>query len=378
MKNMKMRVALFTDTYLPNADGVVSSLLTYRKGLREAGHDMVVFAPELPGGKPEAEVYRYKSVPFPPYPDYRVPFFPNVHRELLIREGIGIIHCKAMATMGVAARALAKKTKLPSVASLETMIPDGTHYLFPIHGKFIEGVGRRVGWSYLRWFYSGFDLATAPSHYTQKLMAENGIESITLPSPIDTGRFKPNRNGADVRRLLGIGRKKVIATVGRIVKEKNYDFLLRVAERTRDWDALFLVVGKGPYLAELKHKARLRGIVDRFLFAGFVPDSDLVDHYNAADCFVFPSRFETQGLVALEALSCGKPVCVMGNTPMQELVTHGKNGFVFHNEEECAEQVIECADNAKGMASASRQAALPYAIDVCTKRLLRLYRQILG
>jgi len=373
-----MRVALFTDSYLPNTDGVVSSILAYRQGLAAEGHGMLVFAPDAPGAKHERGVRRFPGVVFPPYPDYRMPLFPNIPPRLLKEERIDLVHSKAMITMGLAARSAAKKASLPSLASLETMIPEGTHYVIPIRNGMVEEIGRRVGWSYLRWFYSGFDVVSAPSHHAQSIMAENRIESVVLPSPIDTGRFKPNGKGAAVKEKLGITGKKVVASVGRVVKEKNYDFLLDVAKRIRDDGIVFLVVGKGPYLSELKRKAASHGLGKRFVFTGFVPDKNLVDYYNAADCFVFPSKFETQGLSALEALSCGKPSCVMENTPMGELVKNKKNGFVFSDDEsECANKLESCLVRSPRMAPFARKSALAYSVPNCTKRLLSLYRRLL-
>jgi len=373
-----MRIALFTDTYLPNTDGVVSSILAYRQGMRKAGHDILVFAPGSTKGEMERNVYRYSGVVFPPYPDYCVPLFPNIPPELLKKEKVNIIHSKAMATMGLAARSLSKAAKIPSVASLETMIPEGTHYIIPIRNGAIEGFGRQVGWAYLRWFYSGFDLVTSPSRHTQRIMSENNIESVVLPSPIDTDKFEPNKNGAAVKRKLRLSGKRVIASVGRVVKEKNYDFLLSVANEMKSDDSVFMIVGKGPYLSELKEKVVKEGLDKKFFFTGFVQGNQLVDYYNAADCFIFPSKFETQGLSALEALSCGKPACVMENTPMAEVVHEGRNGAIFSGDpEECAEKLAECLSKGERMAPACRKSALSYSIPACTKRLLSIYGKLL-
>ena len=372
-----MRIALFTDTYLPNTDGVVSSILAYRQGLRTAGHEMLVFAPDSPKAVPEENVHRYSGVAFPPYPDYRLPIFPDIPADFLKRKKVQIIHSKAMAAMGLAARSLSRKANVPSLASLETMIPEGTHYVIPIKNSLVEGLGRKIGWSYLRWFYSGFDLVTSPSRHAQGVMAENGIGSLVLPSPIDTGRFRPNRNGDAVKRSLGIGGKRVIASVGRVVEEKNYGFLLSAAKEMRGDDAVFMIVGKGPYLEALKRKALADGLGGKFIFTGFVPDGRLVDYYNAADCFVFPSRFETQGLAALEALSCGKAACVMDGTPMAEVV-NAKNGQVFADDaKDCAEKLSKCLAEGERMAPHCRKSALPYSIPSCTKSLVSIYRRLL-
>lgn len=77
-----MKVAIFTDSYTPNIDGVVSSILAYKGGVEKLGHKYYVFAPDAPGAKPEPDVYRYHAIKFPPYPQYRAAVFPYVSAEI--------------------------------------------------------------------------------------------------------------------------------------------------------------------------------------------------------------------------------------------------------------------------------------------------------
>ena len=370
-----MNIALFTDSYLPTRDGVVSSILAYRQGLEQAGHRMLIFAPEIDGAKKEAGVFRYASVKFPPYPEYRAAIFPHVSSSLAKKMDISLVHCKAMMTLGLSAAWFSKRAGLPAMASVETMIPDGVHYILPI--KQAEGLGRAAAWAYLRWLYSNFSLVTAPSLHTQRLLAEHRIESEVLPSPVDTERFRPGNGGRVVRQQLGIGRKKVVLSVGRLVKEKNYQFLLKVA-RSMQGSAVFIIVGRGPQMEELRREVASCGLADCVKFPGFVPDELLVDYYNAADAFLFPSRFETQGLTMLEAFACGKPSCVPEATPMAENVKSGRNGYCFMDDEaDCVEKLSACLQNGKKMASSARETALEYSIPKCTTRLLKVYRRLL-
>ena len=370
-----MNIAMFTDSYLPNTDGVVSSILAYKKGLEAKGHRMFVFAPDSEMAKKEPGVYRFAAVPFPPYPEYRAAILPYVSSKIAKKNDISIIHCKGMATMGLSAIAFSARTGLPAMASLETMIPEGTHYI--IQNKAAESIGRKIGWAYLRWFYRRFKLVSAPSKHTQRMLAENKIESIVLPSPVDTDRFVQNSHGTKVKKTLGIAGKKMIASVGRVVQEKNYSFLVRVAAHLPN-DTVFMIVGKGPYLDALKQEAWKAGVSGKFVFTGFVPDETLVDYYNAADAFVFPSKFETQGLTHLEAMSCGKPAVVLKDTPMEEVIEEGKNGFVFSEDEKaCAETLLRCLEKKDSLAEGARKTALEHSIPACTERLLGCYKRLL-
>ncbi|MFA6489882.1 MAG: glycosyltransferase [Candidatus Micrarchaeia archaeon] len=370
-----MNIAMFTDSYLPNTDGVVSSILAYKKGLEAKGHRMLVFAPDAAMAKKEPGVHRFAAVPFPPYPEYRAAILPYVSSKIAKTNDISLIHCKAMMTMGLSAVTFAARTKLPAMASLETMIPEGTHYI--IKHKSAESIGRKIGWAYLKWFYGRFRLVTSPSKHTQAMLAENKIESIVLPSPIDTDRFVHNSHGAKVKKTLGMAGKKVIASVGRVVQEKNYSFLVKTAAHMPN-DSVFMIVGKGPYLDALKQEAWKAGVSGKFVFTGFVPEETLVDYYNAADAFVFPSKFETQGLTHLEAMGCGKPAVVLKDTPMEEVIVEGKNGFSFSEDEKsCAEALLKCVEKKDSMADAARKTALEHSIPSCTEKLLGCYKRLL-
>jgi len=371
-----MNIALFTDSYLPNTDGVVSSILAYKSGLEAQSHRLSIFAPDADMAKKEPGVYRFAALKFPPYPEYRAAIFPFVSGDVAKKNSLQLVHCKAMMNMALSAISFASRTKLPAMASLETMIPDSAHYIIP--HKAAEKIGRRVGWAYLRWLYSHFRIVTAPSRHTQRLMAENRIESEVLPSPVDTERFKPGKGGALVRKTLGLSKKKVIASIGRVVREKNYSFLLRVAKEIKDDDTVFLIVGRGPYLDELRQEAWKAGVSGKFAFVGYVPEELLVDYYNAADAFVFPSLFETQGLALMEALACGKPGCVIRQTPMEEMINEGKNGYVFsEDEKECAEKLSACLAKGSGLSENARKTALHYSIPNCTKKLVGVYERLL-
>ncbi|HIH18345.1 TPA: glycosyltransferase family 4 protein [Candidatus Micrarchaeota archaeon] len=371
-----MRIALFTDSYLPNTDGVVSSILALKKGIERRGHSYEIFAPDAPGSKPEKEVHRYFAVKFPPYPQYRAAVFPYVPASMAEKTGVKVVHSKAMMSMGVSAMSFAGRARLPSMASLETMISDGVHYL--TKNKKAQEMGRKIAWGYLKWLYSHFDTITAPSRHTQGLMAENSIDSIVLPSPVDTSFFKPNKNGIKVRRGLGLERKKIILTVGRVVKEKNYLFFAKVAKVMRDPDVVFLISGQGPYLEEFKSEIEKMGVKDRFVISGFLPREKLVDYYNAGDVFLFASPFETQGLVQLEAMACGTPACILEGTAPAEAIREGKNGHTFPGEPNaCAERILACIEKrAKFSGEARKTVEKDYSIGPLGGRLSAEYAKL--
>jgi 1,2-diacylglycerol 3-alpha-glucosyltransferase len=366
---------MFTDSFLPNTDGVVSSILSYRKGMSKGGHRMFVFAPQAAKHNHESGVFRFRSVQFPPYPEYRAAVFPHVSSSIASELKLDLVHSKAMMTMGISAAWFAKKVGLPSMASLETLVPEGAHYVIPI--RHAQGLGKAAAWAYLRWLYCQFDLVTSPSSYAQSLMRSHGIESIVLPSPIDTQRFRP-ASAAKAKESLGLTGKKVVLSIGRIVKEKNYSLLVQAAANMKGRNCIFVIAGKGPHLHALQSEVAANNLQAAFRFPGFVPDSKLPDYYNAADVFAFPSHFETQGLTHLEAMACGKPACVLEGTPMAEVISPGKNGQLFSGEPtDCADKLLSCLSRSEKMSSAARKTALGFSIPKCTKRLVAVYKKLL-
>ncbi|VVC01369.1 D-inositol-3-phosphate glycosyltransferase [uncultured archaeon] len=373
-----MKIAMFTDSYLPNTDGVVSSILAFKQGLEKRGHTMYVFAPDADGQAKDPKVFRYHSVKFPPYPQYRAAVFPYVPADVAKKTGVQVVHSKAMVNMGLSAMNFASRASLPSVASLETMIPDGVHYIIKHRGA--QQAGKKLAWGYLKWFYSNFDLVTAPSHHTQILMAENGIESIVLPSPVDTNFFKPNGRGEKMKRELGISGKKVVLAVGRIVEEKNYSLIVKAAAAMRDPGTVFLIVGRGPYLERLKGEIAAAGLQEKVKVAGFVSGREkLVDIYNAADVFAFASPFETQGLVQLEAMACGTPACILKDTAPAEAIDEGRNGFTFSDDpKDCAEKLQDCIEKKKKFSLAARKTVIgKYSVGALSGKLAHEYEKLI-
>lgn len=372
-----MKIALFTDSYTPNTDGVVSSILAYKGGMEKLGHEYFIFSPDAEGMKPEKNEFRFHSVKFPPYPQYRAAVFPYVGSEVAKKTGVQLVHSKAMVNMGLAAMSFAKRCRLPSMASLETMIPDGVHYV--IKHKGAQQLGKQLAWGYLKWFYSNFDLVTAPSKHASGLMAQNGIESEVLPSPINTDWFKPNANGKKIRKELGLEKKKLVIAIGRIVKEKNYSFFIKVAKIIRDPDVKFVIAGKGPYLEEFKSEVASSGVAEKFVLEGFLPREKLVDFYNAGDVFLFASPFETQGLVQLEAMACGTPACILRDTAPAECIADGKNGHVFGDDpHDCAEKLLDCMEKRKKFSPEARKTALTYSVPALSRKLEEKYRRLLA
>jgi 1,2-diacylglycerol 3-alpha-glucosyltransferase len=376
-----MKIAYFTDTYLPNNDGVVACLLNYRKGLEKRGHEVFIFTPGTKKQKQENKdkhVYYFTSASFKPYPDYRLALFPFQSARKLVKEiGVDLIHSHGIATTGLAAIDCASNLKIPSIASFHTMVPSATHYLTSREDmqKFLED----VSWKYLRWYYRFFKRVLVPSNFTQNILEKEGIPNTTvMPAGINY-RFYSGGDGEWIRKRYRLGKKKIVLHVGRVVKEKNLELLVNEAQSiiNKRPNVVFIIVGKGPAEEHYKDFVALKGLDEYFIFAGFVPKRELPDYYDAADAFAFPSYFDTQGLVALEAMAAGLPVVAPMRSGSSDFVKDGETGYLFKEEVDFRERLLLALENGKGMEEKCKEVARRYDADKRVEELVGFYEEVL-
>ncbi|MEM3030324.1 MAG: glycosyltransferase [Candidatus Micrarchaeia archaeon] len=378
-----MRIAFFTDTYLPTRDGVVSSILNTRAELERRGHEVFVFCPGSLRARREnrdARVFYHTAAPFQPYPEYKIALFPFFSESRVTKLGCELIHSHGMATMGLAALAVSRAHGLPLVGSFHTLVPEATHYIS--RAGAVRRLTQRIAWNYVRWYYNQCDRTIAPSSAIARLLAGHGFRNLrTAPNGIDVNRFNPRVDGRPVRARLGLEANPLILHVGRVALEKNLEVLIRSALliQEEEPDARFVIAGAGPALDYYRKLAEREGVARSFVFTGFVPDTELPAHYAACDVFAFPSKFETQGLAALEAMACGKPVAGADYLAISELVRDNRNGFLFEPDspDDCARAVLQCLRRRRALAGNARATAEKYSIQRCTARLLKIYAEVL-
>ena len=298
-----MNIAFFTDSYKPNKDGVVVSIELMRKYLRRRKHRVIVFAPS-PSGKDkiEGDVIYFKSRPFSPYPNYRLAF-PKTRliERIMKEESIDIIHNHGIALTAWAAVRTGRKLGIPLISTFHTDITQATHY---ITKGMADSIAKRIAWGYLHYLYSHFDAITAPSMKVVRELRRHGIKAFLLPNGIDLSKFKP-----------GNKKKDFLLFVGRLVKEKELNVVFPCISKLKE---KLVVAGDGPAKEYYIEKAKEANANVSFL--GFVSDKRLRKLYREAKAFVFPSLFDTQGLVALEALASNTAVIARkGSAPAEML-----------------------------------------------------------
>ncbi|MBM4236988.1 MAG: glycosyltransferase family 4 protein [Euryarchaeota archaeon] len=369
---------MFTDTYLPTRDGVVTSILLIKKKLEEFGHEVVLFAPEPEDPKDKEEgVYYFRAVNYRRYPGYRVTMFPSNKCQILRDLEVDVIHTHGLLFMALRSMFTGRMLKKPVVVSFHTMITEASKYYarLPLPDEMLT----RLFWIYLRQLLERADAVVVPSEAIKAELSAYAPEMRrieVIPTGVDCSRFNPSLDGSSVRRKYGLDGERVVLHLGRIAWEKNLDLVLKafsiLAEKRSE--VRLMVVGDGPARPHYVEVAEELGIADRTIFTGFVPDEELPGYYAASDAFAIASKFETQGLVVLEAMACGKPVAGINYRATAEILGDGRTGFLFDEDPESCARAMEAAlDCPPEMRELARRKAEEYSLTENAIRLIAIY-----
>ncbi len=382
-----MKVAIFTDTFLPNKDGVVTSILNQIKGLKKYGIDVVVFAP---GDKTKleeifgAKVYYIKGLEFKKYPGYKIVLPDKFLLRLLAFlevEEPDIYHVHSPFSLGIAGMIYSLKFKKPIVGTFHTNLEEYIGYLRNGHITKIEKeVLSTINWNYVRFFFNNCKKTIAPTKETAKLLKKKGFKNVAvIPSPIDFS-FMSRQRKINIRRRHKIpNSKKIILYVGRLGFEKRLKILFD-AFKMLDKNYYLLIVGKGPFEKEYKKYVK-QNKIKNVIFVGYVEDKKLPSYYSGCDIFVSPSDTETQGLTFIEAMYFGKPVIGADKYGVKEVIKNYKNGIKFRpNDSVDLKNKIEAVMNNtklyKKLSKNAKKSAKEYSITRIVKKLIKIYKNI--
>lgn len=319
-----LRVAVVTETYPPEVNGVALSVARLVDGLRARNHAVqlvrlrqdAVDASHAVGAGDEVLL---RGLPIPRYPHLRMGV-PSTRAlvALWMRQRPDVVHIATEGPLGWSALRAARRLRLPVVSDFRTNFHAySEHYgLGWLHKPIVV---------YLRKFHNLTQRTMVPTDTLRRDLERRGFERVSVVSRgVDTQRFDPAHRSAALRESWGVGpRTLVMLCVGRIAPEKNLALLHQAwqAVRSRGLDVKLVMVGDGPARAELERQWAGAH------FAGLRRDEDLARHYASADLFVFPSLTETYGNVVPEAMASGLALVAFDHAAAAELVQHGVNGF---------------------------------------------------
>ncbi len=360
-----MRIGFFTDTFLPQRNGVVTSLLNFGPELVKRGHEVFVFCPETNvkeyGGM---VVHSYPSVSFRPYPEFKI----AVPRGSDRLPKLDIVHTHSPFSLGVFGLRAAKKQCVPRVSTFHTILPEYVRYL----SRLGKGVLGRITWWYCGRYYNRCHKIIAPSNALKRILLQHDIKKpiAVVPTGIDLDFFKPIEK-KKAREKLGIGDERVFLTLGRLGFEKNIDAVLHAF---KDVDAKLIIAGRGPAERKLKNLRRKLGLQKKISFKGYVPEKLKPIYYSAADAFVIASTSETQAIVVAEAMACGTPVIGSNSLAIPEIVRNGRNGYLFEpGDVKELSQTLQNFKSSEKMKNAAVKSAERFSTQKCTDKLEKLY-----
>ena len=361
--NRSLRIAVVSETYPPEVNGVAVTLSKVVDGLRSANHAVQLIRLRQGGTDAASQDDMYagyqevlmRGFPIPNYPDLRMGM-PS--KSALIKlwqlKRPDIVHIATEGPLGWSALRAAMYLKLPVSTDYRTNFQSySTHY----------GVGflYKPIMAYLKKFHNLAGVTMVPTEALRASLASVGFQRLKVVSRgVDTVAYDPAHRSQALREQWGLAPQDLaVLCVGRLAKEKNLDLLLRAFEaiQARQPRARLVLVGHGPMLQELKLKC------PGAIFTRQLRGHSLAEHYASADLFLMPSLTETFGNVTTEAMASGLPVVAFNYAAAAELIESGVNGrlvamrdaedFVF-----TASEVAAQAVQLKSMAAAARQTAL--------------------
>ncbi|GFP42455.1 1,2-diacylglycerol 3-alpha-glucosyltransferase [Candidatus Hakubella thermalkaliphila] len=373
-----MKIGMFTDTYSPQINGVVTSIISFENELMRQGHEVHIFAPRFPGYKDDGNhIHRFPSVDIFFIEGYRLAIPTLWEIMATIRKlKLDIVHSHDPFPLGLVALRVSRAESIPLVHTYHTLYEEYLHYLpriIRLRKKRVERISRI--------YCDRCDLVLSPSERIRELLIKYGVGSRieVLPTGVDLHEFESLLPGEEEEAQEKKNKDIRLIYVGRVAKEKNIEFLFDVMDKVRSRvpRVVLRVVGGGPELPHLKRVCQESELADIVSFSGFVDRKGVVKELRQSDIFVFSSLTETQGLAILEAMATGLPVVAVDAMGASQLIEHGREGFLTGLDvDQFVDHVLKLIRNPslrQEMGRLARDKATANSLTHVTGRLLDLY-----
>lgn len=334
-----LRIAVVTETWPPEVNGVAMTLAKLVQGLSHRNHDVQLIRPrqtktDSPMSDASLEEVLMRGMPIPRYPELKLglPSKKTLVKTWTLRRP-DVVHIATEGPLGWSALQAAKVLKLPVTSDFRTNFQSySKHY----------GVGwlRKPIVAYLRKFHNATACTMVPTRELMRTLSQNGFANLKVVSRgVDTKLFNIAKRDTSLRSSWGAtDDTKVLISVGRMAPEKNLDQVLKTYDALKSTGQAFklVMVGDGP----LKEQFQKR--YPEIIFPGMLSQTNLAAYYASSDLFIFPSQTETFGNVTLEALASGIPVLAFDCAAARDWVQTGVNGWLIaeNNPEGFAAQAV--------------------------------------
>lgn len=390
-----MRIGLFTDQYYPFVSGVVTSIKMLYEGLTNLGHECYIVTSMAEDKIKDLEKQRKNVIniygrpyPFKDLRDYRYTFSHRKYLKTIKNLNLDIIHVHTEYNISKLAILAHKKLHIPMVHTLHTLWSDYFKYVSPFFDKHFHKLMEK----YLRKLFTGpvsknsiIDIVPTKKVYDQSLKYGLNSDIRIIPTGIDLDKFNPkhftNQQINDLKNKLGIKSNQfVFLYIGRASKEKNIITLLNSYAKAckGNFDTVFVLVGGGPQLEELKEYCKELQIDNQVIFTNTIPREKLPIYYQLGDIFVNASQSETQGLTYIEALGSSIPLLVQKDDCIKDVVENYYNGIYFEGEDDLTlkmKEILRAPETLKKIKSNTINSVFEYSKETYTLRVFALYEE---
>lgn len=373
-----MKIDIYTDTYNPEVNGVVTCINVLKKGIRERGNKVNIFAPKVPGYKDlEKGVYRISSMKVIDEIEQRMALpLPTRHFGRALLSTPNIIHAHSLGPLGTLGLILAKTRRVPFVFSYHMMIMEYVHYLFG--GRILKPwILKR----FVRFYCNLADWIIVPSTKLENELRSWGVKKpiSVVPNGVDLSKFNGDGQYLIKRGYVKKG-DRVLLYVGRIAKEKNLGFLIKLFPKIQKIypKMKMVIVGDGPELGKLKKMvpASQHSIV----FTGLVMPSEIAEVYACGDIFVFSSKSEVHPYSILEALAGGLPIVVLKDDAHEKMIRDGYNGYICDSQDSFAEaicKIVNSGSTEKFGENSKKIAKKHFSAEISLKNHFEVFNKVL-
>jgi glycosyltransferase involved in cell wall biosynthesis len=388
-----MKIAFFTDSYLPQRDGVASITSGLARTLVRQGHHVQVVTPapraasgvEVDDG---IRVRRLRSVPVPLYGQYRWPVFPlGLLREAAGGADADIVHLHTPGAIGSMGFLVARRFDRPLVGTFHTNL---RAMATSVPQKLLVPLFFRIAWWYNLGTYWRCDRATAPSNAARDVLLASARKPFrapveVIPNGVDTERFRPDARVPDWRARCGLGDAPLVTYLGRLTADKGvHRFLDAVRKVATRRPIAALVGGTGPEEARVRERLRREeDLARRVRYVGPVAESEKSALLGQSDLFVLPSTSDTSSVALLEAMACGTTVVAPAVGGASEVVNPGVTGITTDVESPDAlaatidRLLREPDERSRIAAAAARWVRSDASLESMARRFISLYRVVL-
>ena len=341
-----MRIGQFTDSFLPIVDGVGRVVLNYALTLSDKGHECYVIAPMSKVGylgNTPYELLEFLSVEVPTQKQYYtgIPPLDAHYRERIQRISLDIVHAHSPFIAGREAIFIARKKKVPMVGTFHSRYYDDFYKLTKMD------VAANLGVKYIVDFYSRCDEVWAVSDSSAQALHEYGFKRDIVIMPNGISPTSPDeRDRERAIQTFHLPQNNVLLYCGQLNWKKNILRILQACALLKKDGRTFTLVlaGQGPDKQSIIDRAEDLDLLENILFTGHITDQRLLNGlYQAATLFLFPSMYDTSGLVVKEAAAMGTPSVVVENSGAAEQIVDGQTGFICQDNDQSLLSAIEIA-----------------------------------